>query len=779
MYLESLQLQGFKSFANKILLKFLPPTEKSRGITAIVGPNGSGKSNSVDAFRWVLGEQSIKILRGKKTEDVIFAGSDKRARSGFAEVSLILKNENFKDKAATAEENEKSDYFADFLNRETVEITRRVYRDGVSEYSLGSGRTRLSDIQLLLARLGVGTKTYGIIGQGMIESILTMNEAEKKEFFDDATGIKQYQIKKNQSLLQLKNASANMKEALMIIQEIEPHLRYLKRQVHRLEEKAKLEDELHALQHSYYGFLYRDLMDKIKTQKEKLKNFADGIEEAKRGLNSLVKKSESATYLDTHSPITNLQEKYQKLLEEKSKIMEKELQIKNKIWQLKQNFKKAQTPSVNIAEVVSRIEKIEKAEQEMALMLKEKNANLLSVVEKLDEIMSLTRELNLFLKQHDSAALADTKNEEKELENLQSQIEALGKNIAAAKQEIEDAYRKEEEGKKDFVALQKEIQTRREKLYFSENQLNELKIELARLETRQETLENEMREELKERVERIKKAYSDSLNQTVRSRSEEPFSLQESPEIAYQKIQKLKYQIALAGGVDDHVVKEYNETNHRYEFLKTQTDDLKKSIADLKGIIAELDIMIEKQFNQSFNKINAGFGKYFKVLFGGGNASIVKKEIPKELPKEESGVPEQNPAKNTPPQEPDADEFADGNKYFIEINAAPPGKKVKGIQMLSGGERALTAIALICGIISCNPSPFIILDEVDAALDETNSMKFSNIIKELSQQSQFIIITHNRATMENASLLYGVTMGDDGTSKILSVDLREAEKMVE
>jgi chromosome segregation protein len=165
-------------------------------------------------------------------------------------------------------------------------------------------------------------------------------------------------------------------------------------------------------------------------------------------------------------------------------------------------------------------------------------------------------------------------------------------------------------------------------------------------------------------------------------------------------------------------------------------------------------------------------------LFDGGSAALVKKELLEEAPRGESAEDEKEQEAAQKTQDLETTDIFSSQKYFIEINAAPPGKKIKGIQMLSGGEKALTAIALICGIIYCNPSPFIILDEVDAALDETNSIKFSNIIKELSQQSQFIIITHNRATMENASLLYGVTMGEDGVSKILSVNLSEAEKIV-
>lgn len=748
-------------------MTFLPPNEKGRGITAIVGPNGSGKSNCVDAFRWVLGEQSVKLLRGKKTEDIIFNGSQKKPRSGFAEVSLILNNEDFsatessdETKINVAEEKETDD-LTGLLNTDSICITRRVYRDGASDYLLGKNKTRLSDIQMLLARMGVGTKTYGIIGQGMIDSILAMSDAEKKEFFDEATGIKQYQIKKNQSLLQLKNASSNMREALTIINEIEPHLKYLKRQVHRLEEKEKIEEDLHSLEHIYYGNSYRKLTSEIAAQKSKIKEAENELSKKMKEMSSLEKTVENVGYLHPQSAITELQTEYQKILEEKSKIKEEELQLKNKIWQLSQKTQSASMPYIEIADIFSKIKELDKIEREIAQIIEKGELNLKNLALKSNEALLKTREVIDFLKKYEAGPGASA--EEKNLVELKNKIETFERKTAEIKNKIDEACKKEEAQKNNFVKNQKELQEKRIENRSLESRLNDLKIELARGETRLQTLETEMETELKERVERIKNV---------------PTAADELPSDTYQKIQKLKYQMALAGGVDEQIVKEYNETNERYTFLKNQTDDLEKSIANLKNIIDELDEIMEGQFNKSFNQINGAFGKYFKMLFGGGAASLAQKEIKEDAPEDASAAVLENASREEKTEKYKIENFIPAQKYIIEINAAPPGKKVKSIQMLSGGERALTAIALICGIISSNPSPFIILDEVDAALDETNSIKFSNILKELSEQSQFVVITHNRATMENASLLYGVTMGDDGTSKLLSINLEDAEKIV-
>jgi chromosome segregation protein len=194
MFLEKLEIQGLKSFANKNELVFPGMLDGTkRGITAIVGPNGSGKSNVADAVRWALGEQSMKTLRGKKSEDVIFSGSDKKGKLSMAEVSMHLNNEDGKAP----------------IDYSQLVITRRLYRNGESEYLINNNRVRLSDIQMLLAKAKFGQKTYSVIGQGMVEGFLNTTLAERKEFFDEATGVKQYQIKRDDALNKLRSSHEN------------------------------------------------------------------------------------------------------------------------------------------------------------------------------------------------------------------------------------------------------------------------------------------------------------------------------------------------------------------------------------------------------------------------------------------------------------------------------------------------------------------------------------------------------------------------------------------
>ena len=257
MYLKKIEISGFKSFANKNVLVFPGMLDKDRrGITSVVGPNGSGKSNVADAVRWALGEQSMKTLRGKKSEDVIFSGSDKKGKLGMAEVSMYLNNE---DKRAP-------------IDYSQIVITRRLYRNGESEYILNNSRVRLSDIQMLLAKAKFGQKTYSVIGQGMVEGFLNTSLAERKEFFDEATGVKQYQIKRDDSLHKLLSSYENLSQANMLIAEIDPRLKSLTRQVNKLKRRSEIEEELKKEQLEYYANIWHEINDQFKGHNAKYLN---------------------------------------------------------------------------------------------------------------------------------------------------------------------------------------------------------------------------------------------------------------------------------------------------------------------------------------------------------------------------------------------------------------------------------------------------------------------------------------------------------------------------
>ncbi len=869
MFLEKLEIQGFKSFAHKNILVFPQPKDKKRGITAIVGPNGSGKSNIADAVRWVLGEQSMKLLRGKKSEDVIFSGSDKKGRLSLAEVSLYFNNEDRQFP----------------LDYSQIVLTRRLYRSGESEYLINNNRTRLSDIQILLAKANFGQKTYSVIGQGMVEGFLNTSLAERKEFFDEATGVKQFQIKRDNSLNKLRQSYKNLQQAKMLLAEIEPRLRSLTRQVNKLQKREQLEAELRQVSLLYYGYRWQKRIKVFNNYNQQLLDLEEKFRQLSQELNQL---EEAHSQIKSHSrlskEIARLQaqaDEWQKkkdeavkklarqqaileigleqsgqtdtawLLAKKQELEKEKYQLEKTIKNLGQEIKDKEKQVQDQARNLKKLEKdLDQAQKKLNILQQrpqeekwrliaqkltkifqkiqasENETDLVKIKQTLKEIKAeiaqITADFNITQEQKDyefwqnkaqeltqqreqllllvneNRLAISTVNEKKNL--LKIKIEQLNKDIAEikeklakkdqkpskrenqAKQQALEAEIKKieaqlqdlqakikvfsqeaEEREQELIAQQAKIQAKQEEVTQTSWQLNELKVKAAKEETRLEDLENEIRKNqlsLKEIKEFV-------VDKEVDEKELEA------------KIANLKRQLELIGGIDPEVEKEYAETKERFDFLTAQVADLTQAIGSLEKVIKELDQIIKEKFDKEFKVIAKKFNEYFRILFGGGQAKIIKV-------KEEQVKIEIDNGKQ-------ADEFSDietGLKQIkflqkhnatglagVEIQATPPGKKIRSIAMLSGGERALVAIALICAIISANPSPFVVLDEVDAALDEANSQRLARILDELSYRTQFIVITHNRATMRQASVLYGVTMGDDGVSQLLSVKLDQAKKM--
>ena len=729
MYLQKLELQGFKSFAYKTVLEFLKTAKEKKGITAVVGPNGSGKSNIADAIRWALGEQSLKLLRSKKSEDVIFLGSNKKTRLGFAEVSLFFNNE---DRAIP-------------LDYQEVALSRRLYRSGESEYFINKNKVRLLDLILLASEANFGQRTYSVIGQGMVDAILTASPVQRKEFFDEAAGVSQYQIKRDQAKNKLLAAGENLKQAEVLLQEIEPRLRSLTRQVKKLERRKEIENDLRKMQEAYYGTIWQAINKKVEESDSKIKTLLgqektarEKVDSSRQQLNSLEKE------IPRSNAFRDLQKEYEKLFEEKNRLREKEIILRNKI-ELKKHQKET-FPQLLTQEILNELQSFYKNQESLLLKIQNKKTNLNEIETEIGELHKQLKNLlnKLNLKTQNKEEVDANLSFQKDLEQITTEIVKINRLLTEVQAKIGNLNEEEEKKRKNFFELQRALEFHQNELNECTAKTNELKIDLTRNQTRKEDLESEIRQELK------------NIDPTAlaNAKSEIP-----SDELL-PEIQKLKHQMELIGGIDQEVQKEYKETQERYDFLHAQFSDLSKAKNSLEQMIGELDETIEKQFGSAFSKMNQEFAKYFKIIFGGGKAELI-------LLKEENIKKEDENANDEPLNQ----EAVSG----IEIYANPPGKRLKNINMLSGGERALISIALICAIISCNPSPFVVLDEVDAALDESNSIKFANILDELSSKTQFIVITHNRATMQRANVLYGVTMTDEGTSKLLSVNLKEIE----
>jgi len=852
MYLQKLEIQGFKSFAQKTTLEF------NRQLTAVVGPNGSGKSNIADAIRWVLGEQSIKLLRGKKAEDVIFAGSDLKSRLGMAEVSLYLNNS---DGSAQIE-------FAEIV------ITRRVFRDGQSEYLLNQSTVRLQDIQLLLARSNFGQKTYSVIGQGMVDSILLSSPAERKEFFEEATGVKQYQIKREQAIAKLTTTYENLEQAEILLQEIEPRLRVLTRQVKRLEQREELEREIRTLQKRYFRFRYHQINNKYKQVEAKHQELDNKVlteQDKVKSLEQNLRKLEGSelvpqTWQALQAKQANLRQRQAEYIKEqvvaeaeesvqhlkrgegeiaflKQRLSELVLEIREQVEQetlLNQDLaiKKAsletklgeqtkllvslsENKPVGLSWVADELSSLTQEQVELQRKLKisknmsevaglveiaaqiaEKLQKIIVRLRRLDgnnapvgslniearealiqEIATLQGEIKSLDKEHTSLLQAKERSLQAKAKieaqlNKQGKVGEFGaskatsaKNLQTIETELREVekqlatYQAQAESKKsEFFAVQRDLSEAKTLEHKIEQELHEVELEQAKLETKLEDLERELAQEVPlELVHEIKQAGS------VENIDEGTVALE---------LQKLKHQFDLTGGIEPEVIAEYQQTKTRFDFLTNQSADLKLAVSSLESIIRDLDETIDKKFVASFKIINDKFVKYFQVLFGGGKAQLILQRG--EVETEEEGTEDEVGEKHqlTPREKFLAQEKVRAALFSgVEIQATPPGKKLSSITALSGGEKALASIGLICAIISNNPSPFVVLDEVDAALDEANSERYAAILDSLMNETQFITITHNRATMRRAAILYGVTIGEDGISRLLSVKLEEASKI--
>ncbi len=238
MYLKRLDMLGFKSFASRTLLEFSP------GITAVVGPNGAGKSNVADAMRWVLGEQSMRQLRGKKSDDIIFVGGQGKAALGMAEVSLTLDNSTGWVPSEYSE----------------LTVTRRTYRSGENEYLINKQKVRLKDVLLLLAQARIGHDSYTVVGQGLIDATLSLRAEERRSLFEDAAGIRLFQVQRTEAETRLKQTEQNLERLRDIVGEIEPRLAPLAEQAQRAVEYGQLSNELQELLLSWYSLQWRRLL---------------------------------------------------------------------------------------------------------------------------------------------------------------------------------------------------------------------------------------------------------------------------------------------------------------------------------------------------------------------------------------------------------------------------------------------------------------------------------------------------------------------------------------
>ncbi len=737
MRLKNLELNGFKSFSKKTVLEFQNP------IVAIVGPNGSGKSNVVEALRFVLGEQSMKSMRGSLGADLIFKGSKNLPKSSRATATIYFDNTDkiFKLSNETGENIN--------LNYDVISISREVYSDGLNKYILNGSEVRLKDINNLLSSVNIGSSGHHIISQGEADRILNASLKDRMEMVEDALGLKIYQYKIKEARRKLERTTDNMKEVSLLRRENAPHLNFLKKQVDKFEKAKEMQVTLLSLYKEYLKkesiYLEKE-QSVLSSERKKISSELEDVKEKISKVEEIKPKGESLK----EKELKDLEKKINEIHAIKNEIERKLGRIEGMIeMEEKRNEK---TPEIAIKNPEEIKEIFDEINSEIEAAIVEDSTAEIKII--LLRIQSILKEFN---QQKNNSQVNISENSE--LKDSQQEILREMQNI-------------ENEEKKIFekiTILKKEINQESEALHTREKEKfnfrvrnQELMSSLGLISVKEENLARELEAFKNE----IKEGSVLIGNEILSYKNYETDGLidRNAQEELRRKIERIKMKLEDVGmGGGSEVMKEFEEVSQRDNFLAKEMKDLAVSIESLRKLMADLKEKIDAKFKEGIKKINVEFDKFFSLMFDGGTGylAVVAEEKRKKIGEEE--IEEENKENK------EEIIFEQG----IEINVSLPHKKVKELNALSGGERSLTSIALLFAMSQVNPPPFLVLDETDAALDEANSRKYGDMLEKLSHHSQLIIITHNRETMSRAGILYGVTIGSDGASKLLSVKLDE------
>ncbi len=721
MRLKRLELQGFKSFAGKTVLDF-----PAAGVVGVVGPNGSGKSNIIDAIRWLLGEREAKNLRGLKSDDLIFSGGEGRARVGMAEAGIHFENISAGP--------------GDFAE---VSVKRKIFRDGTSQYFLNKDEVRLKDAVDFFAGAKLGTKGLAIINQGNSDLFVRATPAERREMIEEILGLRQFQLKRHDAELKLKSTEVNLEKVSAMIEELMPRLKLLRKQAAKWAEHADIKKELCDLENKYFALKVGELDSQSLALVPEIRKFDAEIERRRAELKKL-----QAELVSVEGAKPAESGAMDVIGRRERDIASRRSEIARDLGRLEARLEFAAASSggnIGEARLVAALKDAREALSAVGESgsLEEVREAIVLVLEKIDSLFR-KKEVDIGpLKSEIEAARVKLVAEE---DVLSGELQKIAEERAGAERALagfNGVFRK------SFEA----VEVKKDEISALENSRSRMQFDAERVNMRLSDLVAEIG-----RVGRDIAEFRDAPQ--VVSVAADFFPTAE------KRMMRLRGDLFAIGEIDEAMLKEAKEVEERYVFLSTQTEDLRKASVDLQSLILDLKEKVRKDFNNSLELINTHFNDYFKLMFGGGKAKLVV--IKREEAPVLGGVAELAAVGDLEDQDSVAEEKNEA-AAGLDMEISLPKKGSKGLDVLSGGEKSLVSIAILFALVSVSAPPFLVLDEVDAALDENNTRRFANLIKEFSKKTQFIVVTHNRATMEAADILYGVTMGSDGVSKLLSV----------
>ena len=484
-----------------------------------------------------------------------------------------------------------------------------------------------------------------------------------------------------------------------------------------------------------------------KLEKEKAE-YEESIEDTLELANSLEKELQEMdiTYATEKQKVTSIEENISKieqrlnrLKEENEKIeSEKENTLEDK-QKLKEEIETLTEETEKLTKTINEFAELNKDNQKYIDDLNFDITNLKISVSSFDEsessIEEIQERINLEIENNNKSI----KNKELQLEelkqdnfNLEKSIEEITEKIATIKEEVKTSGSKIEELKQDRIEKNKKLETQEQEITDKFKIIEDLKAQIVKVDVKKTKLE----EDINNIINKMWEEYELTPNAV------KDYKKPENVALTQKKVNALRKDLKELGSVNVDSISEYQKLKERYDFMCDQRIDLEDTMAKLRKIIADMTETMKEQFRTQFAVINKNFGEVFKELFGGGNASL-------KLEDEENIL-----------------------ECGIDINVQPPGKKLQNMMLLSGGEKAFTAIALLFAILKINPAPFCVLDEIEAALDDVNVYRFAEYLKKFSKDTQFLVITHRKGTMEAADTVYGVTMEENGISKLLSMKLK-------
>ena len=731
MQLKHIKLSGFKSFVDPTKISF--PTN----MVGVVGPNGCGKSNVIDAVRWVLGELSAKNLRGESMVDVIFNGSEKRKASGQCSIELLFDNSTAKIGGEYASFNE-------------VSIKRVMTRDAQSDYFINNTKCRRKDVQDIFLGTGLGPSSYAIIEQGMVSKLVSAKPDELRTHLEEAAGVSKYRERRRETESRIKRTKENLSRVKDIRDEIA-------RLIKRLENQAKAADKYNLLKQKKLNLE----LDKAIIFSIEAKNNRDDLQKKLDALNRdlKIKNAESETiqsqidqFRTQNESVLNEYEVAQKdfysIGAEIAKreanlqnINRNELETKESLQKAIQNLEKAKETEKNFDE-------LSPSEKAMHIL-----DSIISTIEKFqiknDNIGEKAIELKGLLTDILNIATAQSKSLTDEYLSRQSDLEGQISEAEKLKLSIENEM-------KEFVGKSSEAESILISLRQKQSKFND---ELRELENNKSISDLDSRS-ISENITNIRielKTYEINLDNSNKKIKEAGIDIDSIEFSEYKgitlddldnKLTDIETKIIRLGAINLAAPEEIEEESKRKEDLDNQYNDLTEALDKLTGAIKKIDQETKTIFKDSFDSVNVKLKEMFPKLFGGGVAELTLTDD-------------------------------DALNAGVILMARPPGKKNSSISQLSGGEKALTALALVFAIFDLNPAPFCLLDEVDAPLDDLNTLRFIDMVEEMSKSVQFIFITHNKVSMERSDHLMGVTMQEAGVSRMVSVDVNQALELAE